>query len=257
MPVSLEHPLDSVSGPRRVYTEPSQLQPQQQKRRTQHRPSRRVVREVVLRVLGAVALSALFCLLQARIFFQNDWRPQLAPEWRFGLPFRDWPLDMAFLLGLAGAGYQAVARRRIGPAVLAGFLGFLLAGPLWWGAGTLLSPLFEAIQNSREPLAIHVLVYMVRLSHLMPPALFLFAAWCAALHTSPRRAMVGGGLFALVTYLLFQVRDCFISPELWQLWHLMLPAALMVFVPSATLLSGLGALLARLCARILKYPTEK
>jgi hypothetical protein len=257
VPVQLEHSFGLVPEPRRVYTEPPQLQPQrQQQRRIGRKPSRRIMREVALRVLGAVALSALFCLLQARIVFQENWRPQLASEWRFGLPFGDWPLDLGFLLGLAGAGYQAVARRRIGPAVLAGFLGFLLAGPLWLGLGTLISPLIEAIQNSRGPLSIHIFVYLMHLSGLMPPALFLFATWCAALGTCPRRAMIGSGQFALVTYLLFQLRDCFLTPSLWSQWQFLLPAALLVFVLPATLLGGLGALLARLSTRVLGHRSQ-
>lgn len=249
MPVQLEHPFSQSPEPRRILIEPQIPQQKHQKKRVRRRPSRRIVREISLRVLGAISLPLLFCLLQLRLSpnMEESMLPFLkGPVY---LLLHDWTLGLGFFAGLAGAGYQAVARRRVPATLLAGVLGIMLTNIVVAGLTSLLGLTLTPIKNNdMHDIGTGYANYLLA---LVGPALFLFASWSGALGTSLRRALWGAGLFALLTYTLYQIRDCFLVPKLWSEWHLMFPMALLVFVLPATLLGGTSALLARISKKLL------
>jgi hypothetical protein len=206
----------------------------------------RVRQEVARRLLGA----ALIPLLASALLTQF----QLSPEngvvilQQTPIPFRDWPLALMFLGGLAGAGYQAVTNRRFLRTLVAGGLGALCCGaPL-----LLIMLLFQSVSHYFPKWEVGGF-YILHLIALLPAAGFLFAAWGAALGTKPGRAAWGSGLFTLLTYVLFQLRDCFLSPELWSRWPSLLVNAVVVFVLPAVFLGGLYALITPLAERLVQW----
>jgi hypothetical protein len=214
--------------------------------------TKRVRQEVARRILGAVALPLLASLVLARLTFSNNGFPSFQ-QITGTIPFTDWPLALMFLAGLAGAGYQAVTNRRALRTALAGTLGALVIGPVALLLMALLNLALSAMEKTLASWNGVGTAYGTHLIMLLPSAGFLFAAWCAALGTKPGRAALGGGLFALLTYTLFQLRDCFQSPELWGQWGPMLAMATLIFVLPATLLGGLYALIGQLAGRVMQW----
>jgi hypothetical protein len=195
--------------------------------------------EVVLRLLGALALP-----IVAIAFALCIDSSQLIPSFRIrpfalaDVPIVDTPLAIPFLTGLAIVGFQAVARRRAKAALLSAALGGLIAFPLLLAfalaQGTVMGWLLKI-----NPFDSWYLRYTL---FLAPIAGFLFFAWTMVWKTTPRRGAIGGGAFALITYALFQLRDCFIQPSLWPQLLSFLPNAFLCFVVPGMFLGWCAAL---------------
>ena len=220
---------------------------------------RRLGREIALRVAGALAVPAFAALLLACFAPQDNGTPAFQLGSGIGFqPLSDWTLAIPFLAGLAGAGYQAVARRRLVAVLLAGGLGSIAAVP----AILIMARLIDAVRGVLPAWkmgdgSLIGSAYGWHMLNLLPSAGLLFAAWCAALGTRPQRAASGSALFALAAYLLYQLRDCFLEPGLLLQLGPMLLMACLVFVLPAAFLGGLyGGLgqLARTLARRLLVP---
>lgn len=210
----------------------------------------RVRREVALRILGALTLPVLAGSLLHFVALNGYGIPTF--EEQSGLaPFLDKVLLPLYFLGLAGVGYQAVTGRRVGKSALAGVLGALVAAPLTFLVflGLALTGFWELFLRLNQGVGSF---YPAHLQALLPATGFLFAAWCTALGTRPRAAVLGGARFALIAFCLYQLRDCLASPELWSQWPRLLLTALVAFVLPGGLLGALSAWLGQLVVRALR-----